>query len=490
MPSFYIGSLLIMATLAYLIWGPQGAVLPVQGFGWDLHLVLPALVLAARAAAQIAQMSSALLVAELDKTYVVAARSVGQPWRAIRGRHALRNVAARHRDCRFRGCAPDGCGADHRRMAFLLAGVGAAAGLDAHPARGHGDAAAGVPLSAGAGRRADDDGAHPPAGRSDLGPSGALLRSPAARRDAAPPRGRPMTERPPQAALDQFSAGLPRRRNWPLIIGLVLVLCILFLAVFGPSIALRDPLETNTVVKVGGEWVRLPYPPFAVPGFPLGSDAYGRDLLSRLLWGIRPTLILVTVVACVRLVLGVLIGLAAGWSSGRWGRILEGVMSGASAIPVIIVSLAVITAIGIQRGLIAFIVGLVVTGWAETARLVSEQTRGLKSLPYIEASGALGASGTEMLARHVVRQISPMFGMLLAFEAGSTLMTVAALGFLGYYVGGAFWIEVTDFSTARHQRDAGVGADARQLVADLQAVGHGCHGHGDLSGCARLQLGR
>ena len=256
-----------------------------------------------------------------------------------------------------------------------------------------------------------------------------------------------MTERPPQAALDQFSAGLPRRRNWPLIIGLVLVLCILFLAVFGPSLALRDPLETNTVVKVGGEWVRLPYPPFAVPGFPLGSDAYGRDLLSRLLWGIRPTLILVTVVACVRLVLGVLIGLAAGWSSGRWGRILEGVMSGALAIPVIIVSLAVITAIGIQRGLIAFIVGLAVTGWAETARLVSEQTRGLKSLPYVEASGALGASGTETLARHVVRQISPMFGMLLAFEAGSTLMTVAALGFLGYYVGGAFWIEVTDFST-------------------------------------------
>ena len=58
MPSFYIGSLLIMATLAYLIWGPRGAVLPVQGFGWDLHLVLPALVLAARAAAQIAQMSA------------------------------------------------------------------------------------------------------------------------------------------------------------------------------------------------------------------------------------------------------------------------------------------------------------------------------------------------------------------------------------------------------------------------------------------------
>lgn len=230
-------------------------------------------------------------------------------------------------------------------------------------------------------------------------------------------------------------------------VGSALVLFIVLLAIFGPSLALRDPLETNTVVKVGDEWIRLPYPPFTVPGFPLGSDAYGRDLLSRLLWGIRPTLILVTVVAFMRLALGVIIGLAAGWSSGRWGRVLEGLIAAALAVPVIIVALAVITAIGIQRGLSAFVVGLALTGWAETARLVSEQTRSLKSLPYVEAAGALGASDIETLARHVVRQIAPMFGMLLAFEAGSTLMIVAALGFLGYYLGGAFWIEITDFST-------------------------------------------
>jgi peptide/nickel transport system permease protein len=94
MPSFYIGSLLILATLAYLIYGPTSIRLPVQGFGWDLHMVLPVLVLAARPTAQIAQMTSALLAAELDKIYVVAARSVGQPWQAIRRRHALKNIAA------------------------------------------------------------------------------------------------------------------------------------------------------------------------------------------------------------------------------------------------------------------------------------------------------------------------------------------------------------------------------------------------------------
>ena len=102
MQSFYIGSLLIMATLAYLIWGPHGAVLPVQGFGWDLHLVLPALVLADRAAAQIAQMSSALLAGELDKMYVVAQRAVSAS-RGGRSAASKRCGMSPHpvRDCRF-----------------------------------------------------------------------------------------------------------------------------------------------------------------------------------------------------------------------------------------------------------------------------------------------------------------------------------------------------------------------------------------------------
>lgn len=94
MPGFYIGSLLILVTLWYLIWGPATITLPVQGFGWDLHLALPTLVLSARPTAQVAQMTAALLAAEMDKMYVVAARSVGQPWQVIRQRQAFRNVIA------------------------------------------------------------------------------------------------------------------------------------------------------------------------------------------------------------------------------------------------------------------------------------------------------------------------------------------------------------------------------------------------------------
>jgi peptide/nickel transport system permease protein len=93
MPGFYIGSLLIMAALAYITSGGHMP-LPVQGYGWDLHLVLPVLVLAARPTAQISQVTASLLAGEMDKMYVVAARSVGVPWRTVRRRHALRNIVA------------------------------------------------------------------------------------------------------------------------------------------------------------------------------------------------------------------------------------------------------------------------------------------------------------------------------------------------------------------------------------------------------------
>ena len=95
MPSFYLGSLFIAGTLSYIVFGPgEDPPLPVGGFGWDSHLVMPILVLTLRPTMQIAQITSALLVDELGKQYVVAARSIGHPWRAIFRRYALRNVLA------------------------------------------------------------------------------------------------------------------------------------------------------------------------------------------------------------------------------------------------------------------------------------------------------------------------------------------------------------------------------------------------------------
>lgn len=96
MPSFYIGSLFIIALVFYVIRKGPGTEmpLPIDGFGWDLHLVIPTIALIIRPTVQLAQTTAGLLTTELDKQYVVAARSVGHGWRDIRNRYALKNIAA------------------------------------------------------------------------------------------------------------------------------------------------------------------------------------------------------------------------------------------------------------------------------------------------------------------------------------------------------------------------------------------------------------
>jgi peptide/nickel transport system permease protein len=94
-PAFYIGVLLISLSVLYLIYGPGlKPLLPFQGFGWDAHLVLPALALMVQPTAKIAQITSNLLVDEMGSQYVVAARSFGNSLRKIRSHHAFRNVLA------------------------------------------------------------------------------------------------------------------------------------------------------------------------------------------------------------------------------------------------------------------------------------------------------------------------------------------------------------------------------------------------------------
>jgi peptide/nickel transport system permease protein len=94
MPSFYIGSLFLLAVFALVLNSGGALLLPLQGFGWDEHLVLPVLALLVRPTVQIGQMTSGLLVDELGKLYVVSARSFGNSWGIVRWRHALRNVLA------------------------------------------------------------------------------------------------------------------------------------------------------------------------------------------------------------------------------------------------------------------------------------------------------------------------------------------------------------------------------------------------------------
>jgi peptide/nickel transport system permease protein len=249
----------------------------------------------------------------------------------------------------------------------------------------------------------------------------------------------------------KIDAFLHRVKNWyrhanlPLIFGLMITGFIVAVSIWGPSQARQNPIEQHYSLELNGEIRSPPYPPFRIEGFPLGTDRFGRDTLSQILWGVRPTLVMVGAVAFTRLILGMIIGLSAGWSSGRKERFLEGLISMALAIPVLFVALIGITLVGIDKGLPAFIFGLALTGWAETARIIGNQTRAIKDQVYVELSKALGATSARTLFVHVMPQVMPMVFMLLAFEIGATLLVVAELAFLGYFIGGGMWVEISDF---------------------------------------------
>ena len=96
MPSFYIGSLSILVIVFVLVFrGPNSeSLIPIRGFGWDKHLILPVLALMLRPTVQVAQVTANMLVGELEKQYIIAARSFGHTWHDIRWRQAMRNVIA------------------------------------------------------------------------------------------------------------------------------------------------------------------------------------------------------------------------------------------------------------------------------------------------------------------------------------------------------------------------------------------------------------
>ncbi|HLA08533.1 MAG TPA: PQQ-binding-like beta-propeller repeat protein [Anaerolineales bacterium] len=234
-------------------------------------------------------------------------------------------------------------------------------------------------------------------------------------------------------------------RNWTLILGAALVGFMILIAILGPSLAPQDPMQENYTLSMDGKIKTPPYPAFQVPGYPLGTDRWGRDLLSRILWGVRPTMIMVTSVAGFRLGAGIILGLIIGWAEGPRARRLDSILSSLLSIPVLIVALIGIYAVGVDQGLWAFIFGMGITGWSETARMVSEQTRLVKRQTFVEAARALGAGERLILFNHILRQIMSLVWALLAFEISSTLLVAAELGFLDIFIGGGIWIEVSDF---------------------------------------------
>jgi len=254
-----------------------------------------------------------------------------------------------------------------------------------------------------------------------------------------------------------------RRFNLPLALGGVLVGFLVVLALFGPALAPHDPLETYFMLPdVNGELQMAPFEPGQVPGFPLGSDLDGRDILSRLIWAVRPTLILAALVATARLVVGTVLGFFEGWYGGIVGDAIASVTRVALGVPIIILAIVVIYILGFRFEVWIFVIALTLTGWANTAKIMSERARVIRGEPFIEASRAVGARDRRLLWRHVLPQVRTLVLVIWAFEMSAVLLQLAELGFLGFFLGGG---------AIRLVPDSKSGGFFREMIAGYPELG-------------------
>lgn len=230
--------------------------------------------------------------------------------------------------------------------------------------------------------------------------------------------------------------------NVPFVIGTAGIVAIAFIALFGPQLAPSDPQAQRVIIF-------YPDANFAAPPTPpdqynlLGTDPLGRDQLSRLLWGARLTLTVVLLGLLGRGLLAVVLGVVAGWRRGSWLDHAIGYITNAvSGLPQLMLALLLVIAFQqMGQGITGFVLALALVGWAELAQFVRAEVVRVVATPHVEAARTLGATGAHVVRVHVLRDLAPQLLGLLALEAGSVLLLLAELGFIGFFIaGGVFYV--------------------------------------------------
>ncbi len=209
------------------------------------------------------------------------------------------------------------------------------------------------------------------------------------------------------------------RRSPTAVAGLVIVVTLVLAALLAPLLAPRDPNAVDLAHR------------FASPSFrfPLGTDELGRDTLSRLLYGARLSIGATVVAAMGVSVVGLALGLLAGYLGGIADTVISRTIDALLAFPSFLLALAVTGALG--PGLVHVMIAVVAIGWVSYARIVRSVVVAERESAYVEAARALGASHARILSRHVMPNVVGPVVVLTTLELGTILLGISALSFLG-----------------------------------------------------------
>jgi peptide/nickel transport system permease protein len=210
------------------------------------------------------------------------------------------------------------------------------------------------------------------------------------------------------------------RRRLTLIVGLALLALAIAAITLAPVLVSQGP---NTIDALN------PLAPPLTPGHLLGTDQFGRDVLSRILYGGRIDLAIAFGATIVTLVSGTLIGLVAGYLGGRWDSVLMRIVDLFFAFPFLVLVIAIIAMLG--PSIFNMFVAIWITSWVAYARIMRAQTVVAKRQQYVLAARALGYGRLRVMFRHILPNTASAVIVFSMVDAIGNIILAASLGFLG-----------------------------------------------------------
>lgn len=208
-------------------------------------------------------------------------------------------------------------------------------------------------------------------------------------------------------------------RNPLAVVGALIVLVLVVMAIFAPLIAPYSP--------VGQDLANRLMPPSAEHW--MGTDELGRDIYSRVVYGARITLLIVTMVAVIAAPIGLVVGAVSGYFGGWVDRVLMGVTDIFLSMPKLILALAFVAALG--PGIENAIIAIAITAWPVYARIARAETITFRDSEFISAVRLQGASATRVILRHVLPLCASSTIVRVTLDMAGIILTAAGLGFLG-----------------------------------------------------------
>ena len=210
-----------------------------------------------------------------------------------------------------------------------------------------------------------------------------------------------------------------------IVIGSTVILVIVLAAIFAPFVAPHDPYQQQVILRLK--------PPFWTTGgswrFPLGTDSYGRDILSRLIFGSRLSILVGVASVVLSMLIGTTAGVLAGYVGGKTEEVIMRTVDAQTAFPDVLLAILFVAALG--GSFLNLIVVLGISGWMVYARIMFGLTRSLRERPFVEAAISFGGRSGYIMLRHILPQLVPVLTVVATLQVGQMILQETALSFLG-----------------------------------------------------------